>query len=63
MLWSHCRSINVSVYPNKIVYDIPIYSETIFKIFNYKIEYNDSCKNLRITLTKPSKSLNKQFLS
>lgn len=56
-LWSHCRSINVDIYQNKFVYNIPIYSETIFKMFNYKVEYNDDSKMLRLTLTKSGESL------
>ena len=33
LLWSHCRNITVNVFDNKIVYDIPVYSEIIFKYF------------------------------
>jgi hypothetical protein len=56
-LWSHCRSINVDIFQNKFVYNIPIYSETMFKMFDYKVEYNDSSKMLRLTLSKPIVSL------
>lgn len=48
LLWSHSRSIYVNVFPNKIVYDIPIYSETIFKLFTYNLEKTSS--GLRLTI-------------
>jgi len=55
MLWSHSRNINVFVYPNKIVYDIPIYSETIFKFFTYNVEKTSG--GLRLTINKSTESL------
>ena len=55
MLWSHCRNINVEVFTNKIVYDIPIYSETIFKFFTYKVEKTSG--GLRLTISKATESL------
>jgi hypothetical protein len=40
-LWSHCRNINVNVFQHKVVYDIPLYGDLVFK--NFKVEYkNDS---------------------
>jgi hypothetical protein len=54
LLWSHCRNITVAVFDNKIVYDIPIYSEIIFKYFSYEVEKTSS--GLRLTL-KPVESL------
>jgi len=50
LLWSHPRNVHVDIYRNKIVYDIPIYSETIFKFFNYKVEYDKASRNLRLTI-------------
>jgi len=55
MLWSHCRNINVFAYPNKIVYDIPIYSETLFKMFTYNVEKTSG--GLRLTISKSAESL------
>jgi hypothetical protein len=54
LLWSHIRNIRVEVFNNKIVYDIPIYSEIIFKYFTYDVEKTSS--GLRLTL-KPVESL------
>jgi hypothetical protein len=54
-LWSHCRNISVEVFNNKIVYDIPVYSETIFKFFSYTVERSPS--GLRLTITKSAESL------
>jgi hypothetical protein len=48
LLWSHCRNITVDVFPNKIVYEIPVYSETIFKFFTYSLEKTSS--GLRLTV-------------
>jgi len=36
-LWSHCRNINVEVFQNKVVYDIPLYNDLVFR--NFKAEY------------------------
>lgn len=36
-LWSHCRNINVEVFQNKVIYDIPLYGDLVFK--NFKAEY------------------------
>jgi hypothetical protein len=55
MLWSHCRNIDVFVFQNKIVYNIPIYSESIFKFFTYNLEQTSG--GLRLTITKSSESL------
>ena len=63
MLWSHCRDIKVAVFPNKIVYDIPIYNETIFNQFKYKVEFVEISNSLRLTIKKPTESLLKQFLN
>ena len=60
LLWSHVRDIRVDVFNNKIVYDIPIYSEKIFKSFNYEVEKTSG--GLRLTI-KPAVSLVKQFLN
>lgn len=38
LVYSHCRDIRVNVFTNKIVYDIPIYGEPLFK--NPKVELN-----------------------
>jgi len=40
-LWSHIRDVRVDVFQHKVVYDIPLYGDLIFK--NYKIErkYNN----------------------
>jgi hypothetical protein len=38
-LWQHCREIRVSVFHNKVIYTIPLYSDLLFK--NYKLEYKD----------------------
>ena len=59
LLWTHCRDIRVEVFANKIVYNIPIYSENIFKAFNYKVELNETLSGLRLTITKPTESLGK----
>lgn len=53
-LWTHCRTITVNVFRNKIVYDIPIYSEMLFKYFSYDVEKTSS--GIRLTL-KPVESL------
>jgi len=58
-LWSHCRDIRVEVFTNKIVYNIPIYSEKITKIFDYKVEMNETLSGLRLTIIKPTESLGK----
>ena len=44
-LWSHSRNINVTVFQHKVVYNIPLYGDLIFK--NLKAEY----KNCDIILT------------
>jgi hypothetical protein len=36
-LWSHTRNVNVSVFQHKVVYDIPLYNDLIFK--NFKAEF------------------------
>jgi hypothetical protein len=45
LLWSHCRNITVDVFNHKVVYNIPLYGDLMFK--NSKIEINDNS----ITLT------------
>jgi hypothetical protein len=57
MLWSHTRDIHIKVFPNKIVYDIPIYNETLFNCFKYKVEFIKISNTLRLTITKPTESL------
>jgi|688.fasta_scaffold719328_3 hypothetical protein len=56
MLWSHTRSIDVSVFSDKVVYRIPLYSDFIFK--NAKIEYCQEGRELKLTTyqepTKPA---------
>jgi hypothetical protein len=56
MLWSHSRTIDVSVFSNKVVYRIPLYSDFIFK--NAKIEYCQEGRELKLTTyqepTKPA---------
>jgi len=49
-IWSHSRNITALMFENKLVYDIPVYSETIPKAFTYKVEYIDSCKILKLTI-------------
>jgi hypothetical protein len=61
-LWAQCRDMRLEVFQNKLVYTIPVYNESIFKNFIPKVEYNDSCKFLRITL-EPSKSIREKPLS
>jgi len=55
LLWAHCRDIRVEVFTNKIVYDIPIYSETIFKFFTYNLEKTSG--GLRLTINKSTESI------
>jgi hypothetical protein len=62
-LWFHCRNINVEVFQNKIVYNIPVYGETIFKLFKYNVEFLEKSSTLRITLSKPTESLSKKLLN
>jgi len=38
-LWSHGREIRVDVFQHKVIYDIPLYGDLIFKNFN--VELND----------------------
>lgn len=38
MLWAHCRDIRVEVYQTKVIYNIPLYGDKIFK--NAKIDVN-----------------------
>ena len=47
MLWSHNRNIDVSVFSNKVVYRIPLYSDFMFK--NAKIEYCQEGRELKLT--------------
>ena len=47
MLWSHTRSIDVSVFSDKVVYRIPLYSDFLFK--NAKIEYCSDGRELKLT--------------
>jgi hypothetical protein len=44
-LWSHIRDVRVDVFQHKVIYDIPLYGDLIFK--NYKLER----KNNSIILT------------
>ena len=60
-LWSHCRDIYVEVFQNKIVYTIPLHTETIFKSFTYNVEQTSS--GLRLTINKPTESLSEKPLS
>jgi len=46
-LWTHVRNIDVSVFSNKVVYRIPLYSDFIFK--NAKIEYCNEGRELILT--------------
>jgi len=39
-LWTHSRNINVAVFQNKVVYDIPLYNDLLFK--NFRVDYNHS---------------------
>lgn len=55
MIWSQVRDMHVEVFQNKIVYNIPIYSESIFKFFTYNLEQTSG--GLRLTITKSSESL------
>ena len=55
LIWSHCRDIYVEVFQNKIVYNIPVYHETIFKSFEYHVEKTSG--GLRLSITKPGESL------
>jgi len=55
MLWSHIRNITVNVFENKIVYDIPVYNETISKLFTYDLQKTSS--GLRLTINKPTESV------
>ncbi len=50
LLWSHTRSIEVSVFSNKVVYHIPLYSDFIFK--NAKIEYCNDERQLKLTMCR-----------
>jgi len=61
LLWAHCRDIRVEAFKNKIVYDIPVYSERIFKDFTYKVEETSS--GLRLTIIKPAESISEEPLS
>jgi hypothetical protein len=61
-LWSHMRDIMVISYPNKIVYDIPIYSETLFKKFKHSIEILEDSKTIRLTI-EPIVSFSKESLN
>jgi hypothetical protein len=63
LLWSHCRDIRVEVFKNKIVYNIPVYSEKIFKDFNFKVEQCESGCGLRLTIIKPAESLSEEPLN
>lgn len=37
-LWTHTRDINVAVFQHKVVYDIPLYNDLVFK--NFRVDYN-----------------------
>ena len=52
MLWSHVRDIDVSVFSNKVVYRIPLYSDFIFK--NAKVELCNEGRELKITTERES---------
>jgi hypothetical protein len=39
-LWAHTREIRVDVFQRKVVYDIPLGRETLYK--NFKIELKDN---------------------
>lgn len=56
------RDIMVISYPNKIVYDIPIYSETLFKKFKHSIEILEDSKTIRLTI-EPIVSFSKESLN
>ena len=51
LLWSHCRNITVNVFNHKIVYEIPIYNETMNMLFSHTLEKNSS--GLRLTIAAP----------
>lgn len=61
-LWSHVRNIRVVCFPNKVVYDIPLYSETLCKQFKYEVIKLDQGNTLRLTI-KPTISLGKELLN
>jgi hypothetical protein len=39
-LWTHSRNINVAVFQGKVVYDIPLYNDLLFK--NFRVDYTHS---------------------
>ena len=39
-LWTQSRNINVAVFQNKVVYDIPLYNDLLFK--NFRVDYSHS---------------------
>lgn len=69
LLWSHVRNIRVEAYQNKIVYDIPLYNESILKLFKYHVEFLEESHTLRLTVkdradfVKPTVSLTKELLN
>jgi hypothetical protein len=40
LLWAHTREMRVDVFKNKVIYDIPLGNETIFKNFIIEIKEN-----------------------
>jgi hypothetical protein len=46
-LWTHCRSINVEVFQNKVIYSIPLNHEKVFSNFN--VSYNKDSQMLKLT--------------
>jgi hypothetical protein len=63
LLWSHCRDIQVQVFKNKIVYNIPIYSEKLFKDYTFKVEECESGCGIRLTILKPTESVKEEPLN
>lgn len=61
MLWSHTRSIEVSVFSNKVVYRIPLYSDFIFK--NAMIEYCHDGRQLKLTMYREPAELHSEVSS
>jgi hypothetical protein len=47
LLWTHTRTVNVSVFQHKVVYRIPLYSDLLFK--NAKIEMCHDGRELKLT--------------
>jgi hypothetical protein len=48
LLWSHCRDIRVEVFNNKVIYNIPLANDLIFKYAN--VTYIDN--SLRVIISQ-----------